>query len=313
GELADGQSELPVLLRAAVDAPLAGSLLSVSGTGKKGEETINGSFFQKHPVVLGRNKVVIMDTSLRTIATATVDKVPFSIDIVPLKTPVIQRGSKSLKVRVTRDEGFTEPIQVTIPFYPPGLNGGTLDIAEGKSEGIFTVYAKANAALGETQLLAVATSVGYSVASEFVPIEIAAQWMTVEVDELRLEQGTNASVAVKLTHAKEFEGEYELRLNRLPKGVSTVNQKVTHAIAEVVFPLTIAADAPEGKHGLISFAMDIEREGELLRHRYSGKPLTIFKPLPPAVKKAAPKPQPKPKAGEPPKPKRRTRFPETLQ
>ncbi|MFP6616639.1 MAG: PPC domain-containing protein, partial [Candidatus Hydrogenedentota bacterium] len=122
GELANGQSELLVLLTAAVDAPLAGSLLSVSGTGKKGEETINGSFFQKHPVVLGRNKVVIMDTPLREIAMATVDKVPFSIDIVPLKTPVIQSGSKSLKVRVTRDEGFTKPIKVTIPFYPPGLN-----------------------------------------------------------------------------------------------------------------------------------------------------------------------------------------------
>jgi hypothetical protein len=313
GELANGQTELPVLLTAAADAALAGSLVSVTGTGKKGEQTITGSFYQDHPVVLGRNKVVIMDTPIRGVAMAVGKKAPFSIDITPLKTPVIQGGSKHLKVLVKRDEGFTKPIKVTIPFYPPGLNGGTLDIPEGKNEGVFTVEAKGNAPLGDTQLLAVATSQGYSVASEFVPIQIEAQWMTVEVDELRLEQGTSVSVAVKLNHVKEFEGEFELRLYRLPKGVSTVNQKVTHATTEVVFPLTIAADAPDGKHGVIAFAMDIEKEGEYLRHRFAGKKLTIFKPLPPAVKKAAPKPAPKPKAGEKPKPKRRTRFPETLQ
>ncbi|MFP6582710.1 MAG: PPC domain-containing protein [Candidatus Hydrogenedentota bacterium] len=311
-EVPNGQTQLPILLTASSEAPLVGSRLGVNATGKKGEETINGSLYQSQPVVFGRNKTVIMDTKLRVLAMATVDHVPFKIDIIPAKTPVIRGSSKDLKVVVTRDEGFTKPIQMTVPMYPSGLNGGTLTIPEGASEAIFTVESKSNAPLGELKIIAVATSEGYSVATQFVPIQIEDKWLNLEVGELRLEQGTEVSVSVKVTLAKEFDGEFDVRMYRLPKGVSAPDQKITKASTEVTFPLTIAADAPEGKHGTFAFAIDITKEGEVLRHRYAGKPLTIFKPLPPAVKKAAaPKPVEPAKPGEPPKPKRRTRFPET--
>ena len=311
GELADGQSDLPILLTASVDAPSVASLVTAMGTGAKGEEVITGSFFQNLPVVLGRNRVVMMDTEIRGVATATVDHIPFKVDITPPKTPAIQLASKDLDVVVTRDEGFTKPITVTVPYYTPGLNGGTLTIPEGESTGVFRIEVAGNAPVGETLLLAVASSEGHTVATQFVPIQIEAPWVTFEIEDLRLEQGTEASVAVKVNQVKEFDGEFELSIFQTPKGITIPPQVISKTTTEVVFPISIAADAPEGKHGNVGFSVDIQKDGELLRHRYSGKELTIFKPLPPAVQQKEAAPEPEPKADEPPKPERRTRFPET--
>ncbi|MFP6584192.1 MAG: PPC domain-containing protein [Candidatus Hydrogenedentota bacterium] len=310
-EVANGQSEVPVLLTAAPDAVLAANRVAINGVGKNGETVIEGTFFQQLPVVLGRNKIVIMDTDLREVALAVTDAAPFSINFIPPKTPVIQSSVKDIKVVVTRNEGFTKPIKVTIPLYPPGFAGGTLNIPEGQSEGTFRIEAKGNAPLGESRLLAVATSEGYSVATEFTPINVEAPWLTIAMEELRLEQGKNVEVPITFTHTKEYPGEYELSMRRLPKGVTVKNQVLKHGVEKLVYPLTIAADAPAGKHGVIGFAVDIQVDGEIVSHRFNGKSLTVFKPLPPALKKPPPPPEPEKKKDEPPKPKRRTRFPET--
>lgn len=310
-EVANGQSEVPVLLTAAADAALSANRVAINGVGKNGETAIAGTFFQQLPVVLGRNKVVIMDTDLREVALAVTDTAPFSINFIPPKTPVIQSAVKDIKVVVTRNEGFTKPIKVTIPFYPPGFAGGTLNIPEGQSEATFRIEAKSNAPLGESKLLAVATSAGYSVATDFMPINVEAPWLTIAMEELRLEQGIDVEVPITFTHAKVYPGEYELRMYRLPKGVTVKNQVVKHGVEKLVYPLSIATDAPAGKHGVIGFGVDIQVDGEVVSHRFNGQALTVFKPLPPALKKPPPPPEPEKTKDAPPKPKRRTRFPET--
>lgn len=313
-EVPNGQAELPVLLTAAADAGLAAHRVAINGTGTAGEATIAGSFFQELPVVLGRNKIVIMDTDLREAAVAVTDTAPFSVNFVAPKTPVIQSSIKDLKVVVTRSEGFTKPIQVTVPWYPPGFAGGTLNIPEGQSEGIFRIEANGSAPLGESKLLAVATSEGYSVATEFMPINVEAPWFTLTMDELRLEQGKDVEVPVTIAYNKEFAGEYEMSMTRMPKGVSVTQQIIKHGQEKLVYPMKIAADAPAGKHGVLGFKVDLQVDGEVVTHGFGGQALTIFEPLPAALQKPTPPPVPEAiKADEPPKPKRRTRFPETAQ
>ena len=302
------------MLTATNEAPIAGTKLEVKCSTTKGETVIEGRFEQDLPVVLGRNKTVIMDTEINGIAMAVAEKAPFSVDFVVPKTPAIRGASKGLKVVIQRNEGFDAAVSVRVPIYPTGLNGGTLTIPKGKSEGILNIEIKGNAPLGETKIIAIGESGGHRLATQFMPLTISAPWLTFAMDELRLEQGTEVKLPVKITHTKEFPGDYELQLYRLPKGVTTTKQPINYGTTEVVFPLTIAADAPAGKHGNLGFTVDIIVDGEQVKHRAVGNKITLFKPLPPPkVKKEAPKPKPKPKEGEPPKPKRRTRFPETLQ
>ncbi len=315
GKIPNGQTVIPVLLTAAADAPLAQAKMEVKCTSKKGETVVTGGYKHDYPVVLGRNKVVIMDTEINGVAMAVTEKAPYSVDFVVPKTPGIRGANKGIKVVVKRDEGFKAPITVRVPQYPSGLNGGTLTIPEGKNEGVFNVEIRANAPVGETKLIAIASSSGYTVATQLMPLNISEPWLTFAMDELRIEQGSEIKVPVKITHNKEYPGDYELQLYRLPKGVTSAKQPIKHGTAEVVFPLTVAADAPPGKHGNLGLTVVLMVDGEAVNHRAVGGKISLFKPLPPPKKK---KEAPKPKAAEvkkdePPKPKRRTRFPETAQ
>ena len=167
---------------------------------------------------------------------------------------------------------------------------------------------------GETQLIAVGESAGYQLATNILNFTVSEPWVQFATEELRLEQGTEATLAVKVTDVQEYAGEYELELYRLPKGVTSVKQPIKYGMTEVVFPLTVAKDAPAGKHGNLGFLLDIVVDGESVNHRAEASKITLFEPLPPTVKKEEPKPAPEAgKADEPPKPERRTRFPETAQ
>ena len=55
------------------------------------------------------------------LAVAVIDAVPFHVEIVQPKAPLVKHGTIDLKVVVTRDEGFTQPVTVELPFRPPGV------------------------------------------------------------------------------------------------------------------------------------------------------------------------------------------------
>jgi len=315
GILQPGQTTIPILFSATPEAPIGGSLVGISGTAKKGETVIAGGFRQRVPLVYGRNKTVHHDEEVRRIAVAVVEPAPYSLAIQHPKAPVIKGNRKQIKVVAQRSEGFTAPIKLKFPFFPKELGGGTVTIAEGATEATILVEGKSNAAAGEIPLSVLGESAGYVISSPYAPIPISDPWITVASEEIRLDQGKNAEVKVVLTHATPFEGEYEMVLDRLPKGVTAPRQKFKHGTTELVFPLTVAADAPDGKHGVVAFGAILNHEGETVTHAWTGKNLTIFKPLPPQLQK---KKEPEPKKEKAvvkkvEKPKRRTRFPETVQ
>jgi hypothetical protein len=315
GVLQPGQTTIPVVFSAAADAPLGGSLAVINGSAKNGETVIQGGYRQRVPLVLGRNRTVHHDEEVRRIALAVVEPAPFSLSFGEIKAPVIKANRKNVKVIAARNEGFTAPIKITFPFLPKDLGGGTVTIPEGATEANILVEGKPNAAAGNKSISISGESGGFRVSSPYTGLTVSDPWMTVASEEIRLDQGKNAEAKIVLTHVTPFEGEYEMELNRLPKGVTAPKLKFKHGTPELVFPLTVAADAPAGKHGVVSFSVTLIHEGEPVLHGWSGKNLTIFKPLPPALQKK-PKPAPKKEAVVAKKveaPKRRTRFPETIQ
>jgi hypothetical protein len=114
---------------------------------------------------------------------------------------------------------------------------------------------------------------------------------------------------------RDFEGTQTVVLQRLPKGMTTEPQEFTQDTTELTFPVKVAPDTPEGKHGPLAFLATIVENGEPINHGIQGAQVTVYKPLPPALQKPAPAPEKKEAKKEEKKkpPKRRTRFPDTTQ
>ncbi|PCJ61995.1 MAG: hypothetical protein COA73_07095 [Candidatus Hydrogenedentota bacterium] len=312
GTFAQGRTEIPVLITATPEAMVSGALTSIAGIYEKEGLKVEGIYDQKVPLVFGRNKIVHLAQPVNKLALAVTDKAPFHIEFTVPKSPIIQRSTKRIKIVATRDEGFTAPIKVHVPYFPTGFGGGTLTIPEGKTEAYLQLEARPDAPLGEMKLAAIGESGGYQVATFFTPIPVDEPWIRYEMEELRLEQGKNVEVKVKVIQVKPYEGSYELEMRRLPKGVTTTKIPIDHTMTEVTFPLTVAVDAAAGKHGVVGFAVMLKQHDEDVLQMFPGNKITVFKPLPPELqKKPEPKPDPKVAKTEKPKPKRRTRFPET--
>src|SRR5690606_1627857 len=105
-----------------------------------------GRFKNTADMMRYRNNEMLWTTTVDRVPIAVVEKLPYSIEIVEPKVPLVRNGSMGLKVVAKRDEGFTKAIRVEFPFRPPGV--GTLpnvDIPEGKNEVEYPLNANENA------------------------------------------------------------------------------------------------------------------------------------------------------------------------
>ena len=70
---------------------------------------------------IGLNNTPFHTHTTDRIAVAVTEAVPFSIEVVEPKAPVVQNGSMNLKIVAKRQNGFKGPITVYPLFTPPGV------------------------------------------------------------------------------------------------------------------------------------------------------------------------------------------------
>lgn len=296
---ADGVGSVPVVFTAAADAPMAGALAAVAGASEDG--AVKGGLAQSLTLVEGPpNRTIYLSRVMDRLAVAVGEPAPFSVAIVAPKTPIVRGGAKPIRIVATRAEGFNEPIALAWPWMPPGLGAPSAKIEQDQSEVVIRLEAKADAAPGAQKLVVEAASAGYSVCSDFTPVSVEEPWVVFAVPQVETEQGKPVELVVPVTHAKPFEGQFAVSLYGLPKGVSTPEQQLTKDAPELRFPLTVAEDAPPGKHGGLGATVTIVAEEEELAHYFAGGELTIHKPLPPKLQEAQPEPAPEEKPEERP-------------
>src|SRR5690349_10378746 len=100
---------------AKADAAVAGRLASVGRAPADPNVKIPPSTFEQTvELVLGQNNVPFWTRSTDRLAVAVTEEVPYSIEIVEPKVPLVRGGSMSLKVVAKRAEGFKAPIAVSL-------------------------------------------------------------------------------------------------------------------------------------------------------------------------------------------------------
>jgi hypothetical protein len=310
GPLNAGQTVTPVIFTAAPDAQPAGSLARLIGTTTGDGPKVEGDLGKDFVFIFIDNLVPFYTRKLDRLAIALAEPAPYSVEIVQPKALLVHSGSINLKIVAKRAEGFTAPIDLRMPWMPPGMAAGTAQIPEGQTETALYVAADGGAAVATHQLVAEATSSGFKVCTPFVPVEVSPPFVTFNVAAVETEQGKPIELVAQVAQNKPFEGTFQANLLSLPKGVTTAPQDFTSQTTEVKFPLTVAPDAPAGKFDGLFVQTVIQNQGEGMVHNSGSGKLAVYVPLPPTL--AAPAPAPEQQAAQPaPEQPRQTRFPKT--
>lgn len=303
-----GRVEIPVVLTATADAKLEGRLFEIKGSGKVGEQVVSGDLHQYHKVLLGQNRRAMRDHYTDRAAMAVCEAMPFEVELVQPKTPILRRGSKELLVRIKRDEGFDNPVYIKTLYNPPGVAvNNSRKIDKGQTEVGVPVTANANAAVGTWPIvmqISYATKRGTATfATAPIMLDIEEPVFNYAFPRAAAETGQQLGLTIGMEKLRDIAGEIEVELVGMPNGVSSSApiQKITLADTQVTFPLTIDAKAKTGKHKTMNVQTRIKRDGETFIQTDGTGEIRIDKPLPTKDPKAEAE-KAKPKAKAPAKP-----------
>jgi hypothetical protein len=308
-------SSMPVVFEAAADAALSGKLVDFTARHAEAEKDIRGGFRNRADFIVGSpGQSVYKAVDVDRLAIAVVDEIPFKIELVEPKVPLVRNGEMKLKIKATRKEGFKAAINVQFPFRPPGVSAASsVTIPEGKDEVLYPINANGSAQIKKWRVFALASSGGNWGSSQLANLEVAEPFIAFALDRASCEQGQDAQVYCKLTCATPFDGAAKAQLLGLPNKVTTTDLEFNKETKELTFGIKTDPASPVGKHNLLC-RITITQNGEPIVSRAGNVQLQIDKPLPAPVAKPAPmpkpmevakKPEPKP---EPPKTKPLTRL-----
>jgi hypothetical protein len=245
-------------------------------------------------------------------AVTVTKEVPYSVEIVQPKAPLVRNGSMDLKVVAKRAEGFTAPITLGFLYNPPGVgSAGQVNIPEGQSEITIPVTANENAAIGLWKIVVLATAPHaggrVEVASQMANLEVADRFFNLAVGKSAAEQGQETQLAVHIEKLRDFEGNAKIELVGLPRGATSESREFNKDATEVVFPIKLTPDAQVGRHTGVLVRAVAQVSGEPVTHTLGPGELRIDPPLPAKVaqpEKPAAEPKPQPVAAKPEPPKK---------
>lgn len=297
---------IPILLEAAPDAPVGGTLATFTAQARM-NPPFTGRLRQVFNLCWDGNQRVFHSRATDQLPVAVCDEAPFSLEIVRPATPLLREGDLALTIRATRREGFTRPIQVAMDWRPNGVSGqGEITIPEGRTEAAFNLQASGGAELGTFKLVVLgAADSGYGTvwnASPYQDLQVAEPFVAGKTELLAVQRGQDTRLLCPLQHLRPFEGKARARLLGAPPGITVGEVEFDTAVAQLDFPVTAATNAPLGRHNNLFVAVELPVNGGVAIQKLAyGTSIRVDeppKPPPPqpAAVAVAPAPAPAPAA-----------------
>ena len=287
------QAVIPVLFSAKADAPLGGSLATVTGKPVDEKVKVLPEFAQSCVLVNGQNQVNVWSRSVDRLAVAVTDECPYTIEIVEPKVPLVRGGSMGLKVRANRKPGFKAAIAVYLPWNPPGVgSAGGIAIPDGQNEAIIPMNADGGAELRTWKIVVNGASGVASgpimVSSQLANLTISAPYVGLAFQSASVDQGKEVDMAIKVAKAIDFPGEAQVTLIGLPNKVTTDVKKITKDTTDLIFHIKTDKVSPAGNHASLFCQVVVTQNGEPIVHNIGSGTLRIDVPLPPKTNAPAP-------------------------
>lgn len=292
---------VPVVFEAAADAPVAGGVVDFRAKLADPKQTavIEGGFENIADFVLGEpNNAVYITGVVQKLAMSVADPVPYHIEIVQPKAPLVRGGTMNLKVLVKRDAGFDGPLTIQFPFNSPGVSSpGAITVDKGQGEGIYQLSATGDAMTGKWPMMVIGAAEidGQAwVSSQLAELEVADRFVNFELKRASCDKGQTTPVQCILTHNAPFEGKAKAELLGLPPGTTSAPVEFTKDTKELLFQVKTTKDSPVGIHKSLFCQVTLTHNGEPVTGATGGTELQVTEP---AV--AAPTPAPAPAAAAP--------------
>lgn len=282
-------TSFPVIFEAAPDATLTGGLHAFTISSSGDAPPLTSRLVDTIHHVDINNEGAYHSASFDRIAMAVTNEAPFRIELEEPPAPIVRNGSLGLKVRAIRQEGYNEKITVRFLWNPPGISGPvTIDIPPDQSEISYELNANGEAPSAEWQVCVLAeanTPTGpVVISSGFTTLKVVDPYIALTLDLAATEQSKNTSMLAKIEIHQPFEGEATVELMGLPHGAASPPQNITKDMAEIQFPVSIAADATIGKHNGVFCRVRVPFNGSTILHQTAmNSTLRIDAPAPVAT------------------------------
>jgi hypothetical protein len=278
------QNVMPVVFEATADAELNGALVNFLAKHTDPNQNIQGGFANRADyIVSAPGQTLYRWKDVDRLAMVVIEEVPFHIEIIEPKVPLVRDGSLALKIVATKREGWDEDIAVQLPYRSPGVAGPpSVKIPKGETEVTYEVNAAANAENKSWKVFALGSSQGMWASSKLTKLDVADAFVKFDLQRTACEQGQEAQVLCKLNHTTPFEGDAKAELVGAPPKVTVEAVSFNKDTQEVTFTLKTQTDSPVGKHKLFC-QLSIPQNGEVITSRGGAVDFQIDQPLPAAV------------------------------
>lgn len=298
---------MPVIFEAAADAPLAGSLVDFQAKLNEEGKDISGGFENRADfVIAGPGQSLYAWKDVNRLPVAVIEELPFSLEIVQPKVPIVRNGSMQLKIVATKKEGWDEKINVQFPFRPPGIGAtSSVNIPKGQTEALYPLSANGNAAIGKWPVYAIGSAnVGGNswTATQMATLEVSEPYVGLALQRGAVELGQETEIVAEVQILKDLNAPATIKLVGLPHKVTSEPMEITKDTKELIFKIKTETDSPAGNHKNIFCQVVVTENSEPITHaRVGSTELRVDKPLPKPVV-AAPAKKEEPKAAAAPKP-----------
>jgi hypothetical protein len=233
------------------------------------------------------------------LAVAVAEEAPFTLSIEEPKAPLVQNGTKNLKVVAKRKEGFTKAIELRFLWAPPGIGAqGQMAMAEGQNEFLYPINANGNAPLRTWRLAVLGSADGghgvIHASTQLAPLAVEAPFVAMKIDMAKVELGKEAELKCTLEQLRPFEGKAKVSVHGLPPlcTLEPAEQEITKADTAIVFKVKTDPKSPPGQHKSLFGQVVVPIHGELVVHSVAGGSVLRIDP-PPAPKTPAKAPEAK--------------------
>ena len=199
------------------------------------------------------------------LAVARLDPVPFKIDLVQPKGPISQNGRMNLRINVTRDKGFTQPIILRLPFRPPGISAApTVRLNRNQTAVDYPINANNKAAVDLWPICVTAVSPndqGSKISTGLHDLKIVTPFVSIKGDMVSTEAGSQVMAKCRVETLKQFKGTAKVKLTQLPAHVTSEPRTFSASRKTIQFPIKVGPNCATKKNHRVQIEVTVNQSG----------------------------------------------------
>jgi hypothetical protein len=286
-----GLADWPVEFIAGPDAKPCGAVITLDVRSTDPAKKIETGSMQWFPFLNSSGGDAWRVVKTERFIMAVTDPAPFSIELQAPTAPLVRGGEMAIPVKLTRRVGFDEPIDFACDNAPVGVTYQPAEtIPADRAESVLRLTADANARLGAGPLSVVAytrrnqwahrgVAGEIRVSAPIILLNVAEPYLALGSEPASVRRGGAIPYRWAVTPKTPFEGEAEVKLLGLPKGVSVREPfpRITAAAKEVVFQVEATDEALLGPVSNLECEVIVHAAGQEIRQR-TGKGILRIDP-----------------------------------